>query len=106
MAPLVTWLAGSGANNFDTLQEAIDASFAGGPCLRVFLAPNGPGSLEDVPLGDGPLLLVIGDTLTNPADLAGPDDLVVNLPAPNPVELYGVSAAAAALAELYRTGRL
>jgi len=106
MTPVAPWLEGGGATQFDTLQEAVDGSFAGAPCVRAFLCPSGDCNLEDIPVGDDPLVLVIGDTKTSPASLAGPGDFVVNLPAPFPVELYGVSAAAAALAELYRTGRL
>lgn len=103
MAPRVTWLEGSGANNYDTLQAALEA--APDPATRVFLCPSGDCALEDVPPGSEPLVIVIGDTTTSPAELAGPNDIIVSLPAPNPVELYGVNAAAVALAELYRTGR-
>ena len=103
MAPRVTWLNQSGANNYDTLQEALEA--LPDPATRVFLCPSGECALEEVPAGSEPLVLVIGDTKTSPAELAGPNDIIVSLSAPHPVELYGVNAAAVALAELYRTGR-
>lgn len=94
--PVVPDMTGVNIGQFPTMQECLDAS-AG---RRVFFEPDGPHSFTDIPAG-GDLVLVFGNTLEGNKTLIRPEDLSVQIPSARPVDLYGVSAAAIALHEIF-----
>lgn len=87
---------------FDDMPTAVEATRG----VKVFLEPRGSQRLVDVPKGD--IVLVLGSTAHSNYALADPSrgDMLVGLPTKRPTDLYGVSAGAIAIAELWNLGKL
>jgi len=96
VAPAIQEMAGVGAiDHYDSMAEAL-ATTTG---VKVFLEPGGTDSLADIP--DGDVVLIFGNTETGNSGLIQPGDLSVQIPSANPVDLYGINAAAIVLAYLH-----
>jgi len=83
---------------FATMQEALDSCRP----VRVFLEPNGEYDLGILKELKSPTL-VIGNTEFGNMDLVRPqdDDITVRIKTPGNTDLYGINAAAIALAHWY-----
>jgi hypothetical protein len=84
--------------DFATVEEALENS----PGARVFLEPKGVHSLAAMP-PDGDLVLIVGNTAENNLSLARPSETyyIATNGTENHNHLYGVNAAAIALAIRY-----
>lgn len=82
---------------FATMEEAL-ATCTG---ARIFLEPSVPKGMSDIPL-TGDIVLVLGNTAMGNSDLALPEECYA-ISTPNPTDMYGINAAAIALA--YRVGQ-
>lgn len=88
-------LSGVDLDQYATMEDAL-ASCTG---TKVFLEPTGTHTMDDVPdITTNDVVFILGNTHDGNAHLVQPGDLSVALPCANPVDLYGVNAAAIALA--------
>lgn len=81
-------------DQYATMEEAL-ASCQG---HRVFLEPQGSDDLHDIPWHKDDIVLVLGSTEHGNLHLVRPDDYQVQIQYPGPSDLYGINAAAIALA--------
>jgi hypothetical protein len=77
----------------NTLAEALAAA---GDGVRCFLEPGGTQTVADMPAG-GDIILILGSTSESNAALAQASEMY-RIDSPAPTDLYGVNAAAIALA--------
>jgi hypothetical protein len=98
-APVIEEAKRLNAEQYNTMEEALAA--CAGP--KVFLEPTGDKALSDVEWGADNLTLVLGNTEHSNKHLVTPDDLSVNIKTPQRTVLYGINAAAIALA--YKVGQ-
>ena len=84
-------LSYGGVNQFDTMEEALDSAVG----QRVFLEATGEKTLADIPEDD--IVLIIGNTNQSNVKHSHKDERY-RIDAPNNIDLYGVNAAAIALA--------
>jgi len=85
-----------GADQYPTIEEGL-ATCTG---KRVFLEPEGTDSLETIK-GLQDMTLILGWTFGSNKHLVQPGDLCIKIASPNPTDLYGMNAAAIALAYWY-----
>lgn len=85
------------AGHYDNMQDALNVS-AG---QKVFFEPTGLDPLSAIPNDGSDLVLIFGNTEESNLTFVQPGDLSVQIPSANPVDLYGVNAAAIALAYLH-----
>lgn len=65
---------------------------------RVFLEPKGQKSLNEIPEGD--IIIILGNTSMNNLSIAKPDE-TYRIDTPTTTDMYGVNAAAIAMAVRY-----
>lgn len=94
--PVIESMQGFPIDQYDTMEEAL-ATCEG---RRYFLEPQGDKMLCDMLLGDleQPQVVVLGNTACDNRALVRPTDFVIRIATPKPVHLYGINAAAIALA--------
>ena len=83
-----------GCTQYATMEDAL----ASCPGKKVFLEPTGDQLLFDMPPCGHDLILVLGNTAMSNVELVGKEDYSVRIKTPQRTHLYGVSAAAIALA--------
>lgn len=86
-----------GYGHYDTMAEALAASIG----ALVFLEAGGSKDVSEIPKA-GDITIIVGNTQEGNASLAEPDEMY-SIQCPAPGELFGVNAAAIALA--YRHGQ-
>jgi hypothetical protein len=93
--PIMPSMVNYSISQYDTMEEAL-ASCTG---ERVFLEPTGTKGMHDIPEGD--IVLVLGDSGNSNLQYAQDDETyIINTPSVK-THLYGVNAAAIALAIRY-----
>ena len=90
--PKVPEVSNLAYEHVDTIEEALALSIG----QRVFLEVGGTKNVTDIPK-TGDITIIVGNTSSNNAAHAQPDEMYA-IDCPFPGELYGVNAAAIALA--------
>ncbi|MDH3194769.1 MAG: hypothetical protein OEL78_00500 [Hyphomicrobiales bacterium] len=95
-------LSGVTATQCETMEEALDVARRFAPkAKRVFLEPKGTKTLKQLPKRD--MILVLGNTETGNAEHAKPSEMY-GIKSVGETDLYGVNAAAIALAVRHEYG--
>ena len=98
-APINPALGTVNFQQFDTVAEALSYAASVNPSAsRVFLEPSGTKSLSEIPTGD--IIIVLGNTGISNAGRALSTELY-KIESPGSTDLYGINAAAIALAVRY-----